>query len=136
MTFRCPNAQYHFERIPFFQNFEYRVFKLFGDKCALYQDLGKEPKVMEGVQTGTLYKMSIKPGPPNSHDQAPLAALAVTSHMNEDITLWHNMMGHVNIQVLKNMSIHKSLDDFTIPSHGQLSHICKGCAMGKQHKAT
>ena len=25
MTFRCPNEQYHFERIPLSQNIEYRV---------------------------------------------------------------------------------------------------------------
>ena len=26
MTFRCPNGQYYFERIPLSQNIEYRVF--------------------------------------------------------------------------------------------------------------
>lgn len=45
-------------------------------------------------------------------------------------------MGHVNIQTLKNTSMHKSLQDFTLQSHVQLSNVCKGCAMGKKHKAT
>lgn len=35
-------------------------FQTFGEKCALYRDLGKGPKVMEGTQTGTLYKLAIQ----------------------------------------------------------------------------
>ena len=34
-------------------------FQTLGDKCVLYKDLGEGPKVMEGVQVGTLYKLSI-----------------------------------------------------------------------------
>jgi hypothetical protein len=45
-------------------------------------------------------------------------------------------MGYVDTQVLKNMTIHNSLRDFTISSQSELPHVCKGYAMGKQHKAT
>lgn len=41
-------------------------FQTLGDKCALYKDLGKGPKVMEGNRVGTLYKLSINPVPPTS----------------------------------------------------------------------
>lgn len=111
-------------------------FQTLGDKCALFQDLSQGPKVMEGVQTGTLYKLLITPIPSTIFATAPSTTFAVTTHKHEDITLWHNRMGHVNMQVLKTMSTHKSLDDFTLPSHAQLSSVCKGCALGKQHKAT
>lgn len=99
----------------------------------MYQDLDKGPKVMEGTQTGTLYKLSITLVPPSSSSSN---AFAVTTNNDADITLWHNMMGHVNIQTLKNMSIHKSSQDFTLPSHVQRPNVCKCCAMRKQHKAT
>lgn len=36
-------------------------FQTFGDKCALYRDLGKGPKVMEGALVGTSYKLAIQP---------------------------------------------------------------------------
>ena len=45
-------------------------------------------------------------------------------------------MGHVNVQVLKHMSKHNSLKDFSIPPHCVSPHVCRGCALGKQHKAT
>ena len=35
-------------------------FQTLGDKCTLYRDLDKGPKVMKGTRTGTLYKLSIK----------------------------------------------------------------------------
>ena len=34
-------------------------FQTLGDKCAVYQNLSKGPKVMAGVQVSTLYKLSI-----------------------------------------------------------------------------
>ena len=92
---------------------------------------------MEGTQTGTLYRLSITPMPPPSSNQVLSSsnALAITTNNDADITLWHNRMGHINIQTLKNMNPHKSLQDFTLSSHAHLPNVCKGCAMGKQHKA-
>lgn len=139
-------------------------FQTLGEKCALFQDLGKGPKVMEGVQTGTLYKLSIDPIPPSSSEigseseqqlstvlattsasdtdstskmeQNTCTALITTNRSDADFVLWHNRMGHVNSQVLKNMSTHESLQDFTIQFDGKPSSICRGCALGKQHKAS
>ena len=45
-------------------------------------------------------------------------------------------MGHINIHVIKQMSDHNSLTGFAMPSHSDTSGVCKGCALGKQHKAT
>ena len=71
-------------------------FQTLGDKCVLYQDLGKGPKFMEGTQIGTLYKLSINPVPPTSTkcdqftEQIPSATLAVTSDCDADLIIWHN----------------------------------------------
>lgn len=60
-------------------------FQTLGDRCALFQDLGKGPKVMEGVQTGTLYRLSIDPIPPSSSEivststQTPSTTLTIAS---------------------------------------------------------
>jgi hypothetical protein len=45
-------------------------------------------------------------------------------------------MGHANVQVIKNMSAHTSLKDFSLSPYGKLHQVCRGCALGKQHKAT
>ena len=37
--------------------------------CAIYRDFGRGPKVMEGLQIGTLYKLSIKSLTPIRTDQ-------------------------------------------------------------------
>ena len=82
-------------------------FQTLGEKCALFQDLGKGPKIMEGVQTGTLYRLSIDPVPPSSSENSNTTntseiehttstALITTNHGDNDLTLWHNRMGHVN----------------------------------------
>lgn len=77
-------------------------FQTLGDKCAIYKDLGKGPKVMEGICLGTLYKLSINPVPPTCTETHVLStALAVQTTCDIDLTLWHNKMGHVNVQVLK-----------------------------------
>lgn len=82
-------------------------FQTLENKCALYRDLGKGPKVMEGTQVATFYNMSIfhVTLPTTEHDNGihhpPPAALAVTSACENDLVLWHNMMGHVNVQALQ-----------------------------------
>jgi hypothetical protein len=115
-------------------------FQTLGDTCAIYQHLGRGPKVMEGVQIGTLYKLSIKPVIPTQHDKivspTPSTAFATTTMPNTDLTLWHNRMAHINVQTIKSMSTHRSLDDFSVTPSGHLHSICRGCALGKQHKAT
>ena len=115
-------------------------FQTLGDTCAIYQHLGRGLKVMEGVQVGTLYKLSIKPVIPTPSTKpktpTPSTALATTAANNTDLTLWHNRMAHINVQVIKNMSIHRSLEDFFVPSSSSLPSVCRGCALGKQHKAT
>jgi hypothetical protein len=110
-------------------------FQTVDDTCVLYHDRGKGPKVMEGVQTGTLFKMSITPVPPNPSTSSPSTALSVVNQHSTEPILWHNRMGHINMQVLKNMSNHNSLRDFTISFSKPPSVVCKGCALGKQHKA-
>jgi hypothetical protein len=45
-------------------------------------------------------------------------------------------MGHANVQVIKNMSAHTSLKDFSLSPYGKLHQVCRGCALGKQRKAT
>ena len=111
-------------------------FQTHGDRCALYHNFGKGPKVMEGVQIGTLYKLSITPVPSSPVHQTSSTALTVSSRSTTDITLWHNRMGHVNTQVIKKMSDNNSLQDFTISLTNDQLPVCKGCALGKQHKAT
>ena len=97
---------------------------------------------MEGSQVGTLYKLSINVVPPVpvnfaiSASQPLSTALAITNTCDVDLVLWHNRMGHVNVQVLKNMSEHTSLKDFSLSPHGKFPQVCGGCALGKQHKAT
>jgi hypothetical protein len=110
-------------------------FQTLGNKCALYRDLGKGPKVMEGVQIGTLYRLSITHVLPTQPD-SDSAALAIVSTSDAELVLWHNRMGHVNTQLLKDMSTHGSLQDFLLSFKGKLPQICRGCAFGKQHKAS
>ena len=117
-------------------------FQTLGDKCVLYADLGRGPKVMEGNQIGTLYKLSINPVPPSQAldstpvDHCPSAAYAATSSSDNDLILWHNRMGHVNIHTIKNMSSHQSVQGLPTLSNTRLHQVCRGCAFGKQHKAT
>ena len=117
-------------------------------KCALYRDLGKGPKVLEGIQVGTLYKLSISHVPTstpeivNSNLSAALAisspcntsppdlvtsklsgALAISSTCDTDLLLWHNRMGHVNAQVMKTMSKHNTHGTFTCVPMGKFSKI-------------
>ena len=72
--------------------------------CAIYKDFGRGPKVMEGIQIGTLYKLSIKSvipirsDPPIQH--ASSTTLASTTDA-DNLTLWHNRMAHINVQVIK-----------------------------------
>lgn len=90
-----------------------------------------------GYSSGTMYKLSIDHVPPPSIDSSQNStALLATTSSDEDLTLWHNIMGHVNIQVLKQMGTHDSLQDFNIPLHKKLPNVCPGCAIGKQHKAS
>lgn len=42
-------------------------FRTMRDRCELYHDLGRGPKVMEGIRTNTLYKLSINPLVPINH---------------------------------------------------------------------
>ena len=105
---------------------------------------------MEGTQAGTLYKLSISPVPPTSESDSPPApkltspsadqssstALTVTNSRDATLVLWHNRMGHVNVQTIKNMSTHNSVKDLPPLDHSKLLHVCSGCALGKQHKAT
>lgn len=117
-------------------------FQTLREKCALYQDLGKGPKVMEGIQIGTLYKLFINPILPTSSNKVTVTnqhsstALTTTSNGDADLVLWHNRMGLVSSQVLKNMSAYNTLQDFTASPGSNLPSICHGCAIGKQHKTT
>ena len=86
-------------------------FQTLGDKCVLYADMGRGPKVMEGNQVGTLYRLSISPVPPltepltQTEDQIPSTAFATsTASRDTDLVLWQNRMAHVNIHNIKNMS--------------------------------
>ena len=111
-------------------------FQTHGATCALYHNLGKGPKVMEGIQIGTLYKLSITPIAPTQVHQTISSALTITIYRATDITLWHNRVGHANAKVIKKMSDNNSLQDFRISLPSELPTVCKGCALGKQHKAT
>lgn len=97
---------------------------------------------MEGTQIGTLYKPTIKHVLPISilyiipTRHTTSTALTITSACHDELALWHNRMGHVNIHVIKHMSEQNNLRDFTILPHSKLPHVCQGCALGKQHKAT
>ena len=125
-------------------------FQTLGNRCVLYADLGQGPVVMEGTQAGTLYKLSISPVPPTpapnsssvpepvapSAEHSSSTALTVTNSHDAALMLWHNRMGHVSVQTIKNMSTHNSVKDLPVLDHGKLLHVCSGCALGKQHKAT
>lgn len=71
-----------------------------------------------------------------STEQISPRALIVTNSCDDDLVLWHNRMGHVNIHTIKNMSAHNSVQDLLILPHSKLPHVCRGCALGKQHKST
>ena len=65
---------------------------------------------MEGTQIGTLYKLdyqSITPIADTSDNLSKLSAsttLTTTNSSIDELTLWHNRMGHVNIYVIKQIS--------------------------------
>lgn len=129
-------------------------FRTMGDRCELYHDFGKGPKVMEGIRIGILYKLSINPlvlinyhphvddnndssvdfvttkGHSDSfaafvttkgHSDCSTALVAtkdnndsstvvVTTKGNDaHITLWHNRMGYINVQVMNHMSKYNTL---------------------------
>ena len=78
---------------------------------------------MEGTQVGALYKLSIIPVIQSTTESVssisstePVSStspttLITTSTYATDLLLWHNRMAHVNIQILKTMSKHNSLQD-------------------------
>lgn len=91
---------------------------------------------MEGALVGTLYKLAIQPIVPSTTASASpkSTALTATSSSANDLTLWHNRMGHVNTHTIRQMSDHDSLRGLTIHPASTSSNVCQGCALGKQHK--
>ena len=53
-----------------------------------------------------------------------------------DLTLWHQQMAHVNIDVIKRISQHAFLQDFKIHTSHHVPSVCVGCAFGKHYKAS
>ena len=64
-------------------------------------------------------------------------ALATTSSkFQQGLIIWHQRMGHVNIDTIHTMSTNGSLTDFKLKKHVSLPNPCEGCMLGKQHKST
>ena len=64
------------------------------------------------------------------------ALVTSSSKDHEELVLWHERMGHVNIDTIHRISANGSLHDFKLEKHIQLQHPCEGCMLGKQHKST
>ena len=64
-------------------------------------------------------------------------ALATSSSKNlADLILWHERLGHVNIDSLHKMNNNGSLSDFKLDKLVPFQHPCEGYMLGKQHKSS
>ena len=70
-----------------------------------------------------------------SNDGDPIL-LASSSKDDTDLILWHERMGHINIDTIHKMSGNGSLCDFKLDGNIPLQHPCEGCCLGKQHKSS
>ena len=65
------------------------------------------------------------------------SALAINSSKHySDLILWHERLGHLNVDYIHRMSANDSCSNFKLGKQVQLQHPCEGCMLGKQHKST
>jgi hypothetical protein len=52
----------------------------------------------------------------------------------EDAWLWHARYGHVNFHALKKLADKEIMNG--MPQIDHIEHVCDGCLVGKQHRAS
>ena len=133
-------------------------FVTFPGRCEFRTLFGKT--VLEGTRLHKLYQLFLKVLPPpklmdissstsaysvstpidgtnSSNISIDDYALATTSSkFQQDLIIWHQRMGHVNIDTIHTMSTNRSLTDFKLEKNVSLPNPCEGCMLGKQHKST
>ena len=79
----------------------------------------------EGSLKGNLYYLHCKPVPKE------IANTAADNH--NELDLWHQRLGHLNQQSLKEMALREMARGVRLPTKGSLK-FCKGCVVGKMHR--
>lgn len=97
--------------------------RFIGDKCHIYNNRGKICGT--GCICGKLYKLRCKS---MSHEEKANIANRV-----DDIDLWHQRMGHLNLQQMK-QAVCKELVTGLKPFKGKKLSFCTGCTEGKLHR--
>ena len=47
---------------------------------------------------------------------------------------WHEKLGHMNFQTLRQTISNRTVDDLTVINLSEENPFCEGCALGKQHR--
>lgn len=121
------------------------VFKLVqsGFKVSFFDDhcliSDKTDKVLAQAKhgQGNLYRLSVQPIVGNDHS-------ALVSHSasgtNSNAKLWHERLGHLNYDSMKQLKAHQLVNDFPLNIHTESNSSkisqCEGCVIGKAHRAT
>ena len=73
----------------------------------------------------------------SSHsNDGDLVLSASSSKDDANLILWHERMGHINIDTIHKMSGNGSLCDFKLDRNIPLQHPYEGCCLSKQHKSS
>jgi hypothetical protein len=96
-------------------------------------------KVLEGQRVNRLYPLDFKVILPSTVNVVTSTSLPsgkpVTPKSKlQDLLVWHQRMGHVNIPTIQRMSRAGSLSDFYLEDCSVPKTLCYGCLLGKQHK--
>ena len=78
-----------------------------------------------GLIVGKLYQLDCEPV------SAEHASVALKQH--SDLNLWHQRLGHLNVQHFKEAIQKKSVNGVKIQKTAKLS-FCEGCVEGKMHR--
>lgn len=80
--------------------------------------------VVDGVRSDNLYRLNIK----------PLHAAEAQLVTSNSLKLWHERLGHVNYQTLKQMRDRETGEDLQFNDAADSNPFCEGCVYGKQHR--
>jgi hypothetical protein len=95
--------------------------------------------ILQGTRKDKLYQLQMTAIPsitkPSSDSATDYIFMSKTS-ISKDIMLWHQRMGHINVDTIHHMHSNDSLLGFNLDTNNSLKQPCEGCMLGKKHKSS
>jgi len=97
-------------------------------------------KVLESKRVNRLYPLDFKVILPSTLNIVTTSSLPsktydIPKSQLQDLMVWHQRMGHVNISTIQHMNRIASFSDFHLKNCSVPKTLYSGCLLGKQHKA-